>query len=154
MKFTKEMLLNGWLPVILAFAIFAVVYLTDMITGVVENCIFNGKKFEIKRLLQSFIKIVMAGIVTVIIIVCINCFWEIIGVYDFVIPDIATEAASLVVFALLYLNGFLKKVKQLYNKIQVWLDLVEVEKGVIARTEAETPPVEYGEVIYVTDGKG
>jgi hypothetical protein len=148
------LILEGWLIMALSFGIFAMVYITNIIAGVIENCVIKRQQFEITRLINSLVKVAMAAVLSAVLLIGFNTITLIIQHFGIAIPEAATSTITLGAFLLLYINGFFQTANDIYTKIKGWFEITEIETFLPARTETEMPPIEESGITYVTDGKG
>lgn len=116
-------LIDGYIPAACVYGAFALVYMLNILFGVVTNCIVDGQTFDGKKLLNSFLKITLVGATMVGIVVAFNLL--IIGIEQFnvEIKEMVVSVISLGTFILLFIKGFVQTAIDVYNKIKALFEI-------------------------------
>ena len=148
-----ELIFNGLAFMLLAFLIFAIMYLLNIVAGIIENCLRQKKKFEFERLRNSIILILMALIISIALVVCFNILTIILETLGITIPETATTVTTIGSFIVLYIKGFIQTVNDLFLKIKGWFGINDTEYPIITEFTGNSAE-DGGSVSYSIDGKG
>lgn len=116
--------LQGIIPVAVVYIGFSIVYLLNMIGGVIINCqIDRSQKFSIGKFLLSFEKVIFCAIVMFGVVVALNLVNYGLFTFSPEMHDMITAIISIGTFILLFAKGFLQKGSDLVEKIKYLLEI-------------------------------
>ena len=116
-------LINGYIPASCIFGAFALVYILNIFFGVVTNCVVGGKKFDGRRIVNSLIKVLLAGVTMAGIVVAFNLLFYGIEQFNVEIKDMVTPIISTGTFILLFIKGFVQTAVDVYGKIKALFEI-------------------------------
>lgn len=103
---------------------FTIVYLLNMLGGVIINCqIEKTEKFSVSKFLLSFEKVVFCAIVMFGLVVATNLMSQGLFEVDEDLSTMVTSIISIAAFALVFAKGFLQKASALIEKVKYMLSI-------------------------------
>ena len=126
--FTPE-LLSGAEYIMGVYFGFAVVYIFNMIAGVIINCqITKSEKFSFGQFLLSFEKVLFSGIALFGLTVSTNLITSSLLEIEPETSELVTSVISLAIFALVFAKGFIQKTISLVDKLKCLFDIKDTSK--------------------------
>lgn len=105
------------------YGAYALAYIANIVLGIANNCLMHGDKFEILRILKSLLKLLVVAVV----MACVVCGFCLLKVgseaFGLSISETATDVISIASFLMLFANGFISVVKDVYSKIKEVFEL-------------------------------
>ena len=123
-----NVLFEGWKVMAIAFGVFALLYVLNIIFGAIENCVIGEQRFEWAKIRNSFLRIFMAGVLSFAILVGFNALALIPEGFGANISELAKSGISIAAFVLLYAKGFYKLAIDVYEKIRGWFEMPDKTK--------------------------
>ena len=124
-------ILTGMSNIAFVYLGFAIVYLFNMIGGVIINCqIEKTETFSFPKLLISIEKVLFCALVLGGLVIATNLASQGLFEIDESIANMVTSVVSIGVFALVFAKGFIQKVTNLMDKIKYLLEIADASKQV------------------------
>ena len=116
--------LNGALAICVVYIGFSLMYILNMVGGVIINVqIEKIETFSWRQFLLSFEKVLFCGVAIFACVVATNLVAQGLFKIDEQMSEMVTGIVSIGTFALVFAKGFLQKVSNLVDKIKYMLEI-------------------------------
>lgn len=120
---TINTLFNNIIPMACIYGAFAMVNFMNIVLGTCNNCLINNEKFEGRRILISFLKLLLVAFVTTSVVVGFNLLQFGAAQYDISISDTVIQVINVGMFLMLYATAFGQTCTDIYNKIKSMFEI-------------------------------
>ena len=115
---------TGLIPISVVYLSFSIVYLLNIIGGILINCQMEKiEKFSPFQLLVSIEKVIFCALVMGGVVIATNLMSQGLFDIDDKIAEMVTSVLSLAVFALIFAKGFIQKTMALMDKVKYMLEI-------------------------------
>ena len=116
-------LFDNIVPMSCIYGAFAIVNFMNIVLGTCNNCLINNEKFEIRRILVSFLRLLLVAFVTISVLIGFNLLQFGAALYDISISDTVIQVINIGMFLLLYATAFGQTCTDIYNKIKSMFEI-------------------------------
>lgn len=142
LQFLGVDVLQGIEPITVVYLSFSIVYLLNMIGGVLINCqIDKTEKFELRKLLISFEKVLFCALTMFGLVCATNMMAQGLFQIEKELETVITSIISIGAFALIFAKGFLQKTYDLVDKVKYLLEIQsenDIDLGKIHMMESQS----------------
>lgn len=122
-------ILTGLKPIAAVYLGFAIVYLLNMMGGIIINCqITKEETFSFGKLFLSFEKVIFCGITLGGLVISTNLVTQGLFTINNELTEIVTSVISLGIFALVFAKGFIQKALDLVSKIKYLFEITDTSE--------------------------
>jgi hypothetical protein len=121
-----QVILQNITYVSIAFGIFFICVIANIIASVFYNTNNLKQVFDVKRLFTGFIKMISVGITTAILAIVASLLPIVIQIFSIDIPDNVENTYTVIAIGLLYFNAIRKYFTEAFNTIKEILENKEM----------------------------
>lgn len=122
---------TGLIPITVVYLGFSIVYLLNIVGGILINCQMEQiEKFSPFQLLVSIEKIIFCALVMGGVVIATNLMSQGLFDIDEAISEMVTSVISLAVFAIIFAKGFIQKTMALMDKVKYMLEIVDTSEQI------------------------